>query len=252
MTEPTLQSYQLDFAAALSAAHAYAPPRAVAAESTVRFRIYRNNFYHGLGKQLGEAYPVVRRLVGEPFFDGAARAFLAAHPPRSRSLALFGDGYPGFLECFPPAASLPYLADVARLERARLEALHAGDAAPLAPTAMAGLGDALAEARFIAHPTTRLVESRHPIVDIWRANQANAEPGAECIPVSAQCALVTRPQLSVEVRAITAAEAVFARALAAGDDAGTAYDQARRADDRFDVTIAFRTLLAAGAIQTRY
>ena len=88
----------------------------------------------------------------------------------------------------------------------------------------------------------RLVESGHPIVDIWRANQADAEPGAKCRPVSAQCALVTRPQLSIEVRAITAAEAVFTGALAAGDDAGTANDQARRADDRFDVTAAFRTL----------
>ncbi len=252
MTEPSMQSYQLDFAAALISTHACAPPRAVAAETADRFRIYRNNFYHGLGKQLGEAYPVVRRLVGEPFFDGAARAFLAANSPRSRSLALFGDGFPGFLERFPPAASLPYLADVAQLERARLEALHAGDAAPLAPAALAGLGDALTEARFVVHPATRLVESGHPIVDIWRANQADAEPGAKCIPVSAQRALVTRPQLSVEVRAITAAEAVFARALAAGDDAGTAYDQARRADNRFDVTVAFRTLLAAGAIQTRY
>ena len=41
------------------------------------------------------------------------------------------DLFPEFLARFPPAASLAYIADVARLEWAVNRALHAPDAAPL-------------------------------------------------------------------------------------------------------------------------
>ena len=137
MTNPGLQPFQADFAAALTSRDPAACTEALAGEAAERFRIYRNNYYHGLSQQLAEAYPVVRRLVGDAFFFATAHAFLEAHAPRTRLLALFGGEVPGFLRGFPPAVSLPYLPDVAGLERARLEALHAADAPPLAPAAAA-------------------------------------------------------------------------------------------------------------------
>ena len=244
MNNPHLQSFQADFAAALTAGDPAARPRELAGD---RFRVYRNNFVHGISQQLGEAYPAVRRIVGDRFFFATARAFLEAHPPRTRSLALFGDGFPGFLEDFPPAASLPYLADVARLERAWLEALHAADADPLSPAALAALAEAPGEVRFIAHPAARIVTSDHPIVDLWRANQPDAAPGPRNIEARAQSALVTRPRLEVEVHALTSAQAAFARALLTGGDVAAAHDAATTRDAAFDVTAVFRQLLAAGA-----
>ena len=138
MSAPDLHTFQADVAAALADGDPAAHPRALTGRAAARFRVYRNNYRHGLARQLAEAYPVVERLVGDAFFAATAQVFLHAHPPRTRSLALFGAGFAEFLEGFPPAASVPYLADVARLERARLEALHAADADPLAPAALTG------------------------------------------------------------------------------------------------------------------
>ncbi len=247
MSGLSLQHFQADFAAALVSGNPAARPEALGDEAAERFRIYRNNFYHGLSQQLAEVYPVVRRFVGDAFFFAAARAFLEVHAPRTRSLALFGREFPGFLGGFPPATSLPYLPDVARLERAWLAALHAADAAPLAPAILAGQGQALAEARFGAHPATRIVTSDYPIVDLWRANRPEFDSGQRSFEAIAQSALVTRPQLGVEVRVLSPAQAAFGRSLFAGEDVGTAFERASQTDDCFDVTAAFRELLVAGA-----
>ena len=249
MSRLGLQTFQADFSAALIARDPAARPDGLDREAEARFRIYRNNFYHDLGQQLEEAYPVVRRLVGDDFFFATAREYLLEHPPRSRSLALFGGEFPGFLEGFPPAASLPYLPDVARLERAWLEALHSADAAPLAPAALAGQIEALADARFGAHPAARIVTSDYPIVDLWRSNQPGVDPSRRTFKAVGQSALITRPQLHVEVRKLSPPEAVFGRSLLSGEDVAAVIERASRSADGFDVTAAFRELLVAGAFE---
>ena len=247
MSTQSLRLFQAGFAAALASGDPLARPQGLVGEAADRFRIYRNNFFHGIGQQLGEAYPVVRRLVGEAFFLATARAFVEAHPPRTRSLALFGAEFPAFLEDFPPAASLPYLADVARLERAWLEALHAADAAPLAPADLIGPGDALAGTRFVAHPAARIVTSDHAIYDLWHANQPEVDAGPFGLRAVAQSTLVTRPELRVELRALSPAQSAFVRALFAGDVLDIAFEAATARDQAFDLTATFRDLLAAGA-----
>ena len=247
MSGPRLQRFQADFAAALASSDPAARPKGLAGQAADRFSVYRNNFYHGVSQQLGEAYPVVRRLVGDAFFFAAARAFLEAHPPRTRSLVLFGSEFPAFLEGFPPAASLPYLADVARLERAWLEALHSADAAPLAPGCLTVEDEALAGMRFAAHPAARIVTSDFPIFDLWHANRAHADAGPLSLQAVAQSALVTRARLRVEVRALSPAQSAFVRALFAGHAVATAHETAVQRDAAFDLSAAFRELLAAGA-----
>ncbi len=228
-----------DFAAALLAPEPDARPSWLPDDQAARFAVYRNNLHHGLGQALGEAYPVVRRLVGDAFFMATARIFLAAYPPRSRSLALHGEGFAEFLDGFEPASTLPYLADVARLERAWLESLHAADAEPLTPDALADLGDGLATARFEPHPATRLVQSAHPVVSIWQANQEDGSGGE--IEDRPEAALVCRALDTVTVRALAPADAGFAAALLDGASAAEA------AADGVDVAGTFHILLADGA-----
>jgi hypothetical protein len=102
-----------------------------------RFAIYRNNVVVGLVDALADTYPVTQELVGEAFFRAMVREFVRAAPPRSPVLALYGQGFAEFIESFPPAAGLPYLAEVARLEMLRVRAWHAADAVPVTHKALA-------------------------------------------------------------------------------------------------------------------
>jgi len=238
---------QAELAAFLLSPEPSARPSLLSGAAAARFRVYRNNFHHGLGRQLAEAYPVVRRLVGADFFQAAASGYVCAEPPRSRSLALYGAGFPAFLERFAPAAALPYLADVARLERARLEALHAADASPLPPRGLKALaGD---DARPQRHPASRLVTSRHPVFDIWTANRADAEPGPRRLAAVGQSVLVTRPSLRLRMLPLTPAEAAFARHALDGVPLRAAHERSVSEAGDFDLAALLSTLLVAGAFR---
>ncbi len=131
--------------------------------------VYRSGFLIGVAVALAQSFPVVRRLVGEAFFDAAAHLYIASDPPRTGNLDDYGGGFPGFLAEFGPAASVPYLAHVARLEWAIAQALHAEDATPLSADDLAALAEADAEhLRLTLIPSVRMVEVAHSADLIWR------------------------------------------------------------------------------------
>jgi Putative DNA-binding domain len=129
-----------------------------------RLDIYRNTILTGLKRALRLAFPAVERLVGGEFFAGAAEAFIADHPPRAAYLDQYGVEFPVFLSRFPSAASVSYLADVARLEWAVSCALHAPDEAPLELRRLAALAsEDQCRVSFRAHPSVGLMRSDFPV-----------------------------------------------------------------------------------------
>lgn len=79
-------------------------------------RIHRNTVLAGLARALRLTFPTVAWLTGEDFFEQAAIVFASVSPPRDACLSNYGDGFADFLETYPPAMGLPYLADVARFD----------------------------------------------------------------------------------------------------------------------------------------
>jgi hypothetical protein len=77
--------------------------------ATRRYAIYRNNVTVGLTEALEAGFPVVRKIVGERFFQAMAVVFVRNHPPASPILAGYGADMPGFLRGFEPVAHLKYL-----------------------------------------------------------------------------------------------------------------------------------------------
>ena len=189
-----------------------------------RFAVHRNNVTKGLADALADAFPVTAALVGAEFFAAMAREFVRAAPPASPVLIEYGGDFAGFIETFAPARELPYLADLARLERARTAAYHAADAEPLAISALAALPeDALGGMRLRLHPSLRLVRSAFPIVAIWQAHQTDDTAAAlAALTDAGECALVVRPRLTVEVRRVTAPVFDFVSALHDGATLGAA------------------------------
>ena len=214
--------------------------------SARRFNVYRNNVVVGLAEALSANYPATRRIVGDEFFAAMARSYVGAHPPRSPMMFDYGVDFPDFVTGFEPADCVPYLADVARLERAWLEAYHAADASPL-DTARLGAPDVApaSEVRLTAHPSLRLVTSEHPIVAIWTMNTRDGEPGP--LPAGGELALVVRPGAQVHVIPIDAGTAALVGALATGASVLDATRSALAAVAGFDLAESLHLLLSAGA-----
>jgi len=235
---------QYHFAAAL-----LQPDRAVprglvnpdGAPATKRFDVYRNNVAVSLSEALETAFPVTRRLVGDEFFRAMAGLFLRAHPPRSPLMMVYGAELPGFIDGFAPAASLPYLSDIARLEQALRDSYHAADAPRFDPGSLSALSPGQLETLHLsAAPATRLVRSAHPILGIWSANSGGAAPMS-----GPQSVLITRPGFDPAPHLLTEAQADIAAALFAGATL------AETADDDATLTATLGMLFSTGALTQR-
>ncbi|WP_020652483.1 MNIO family bufferin maturase [Massilia niastensis] len=191
-----------------------------------RLGIYRGNLAAGWRRALGNAYPVIEQLVGGECFGGLARAYGRAHPSQDPDLNRFGADFAAFLEGFAPAAQLPYLADMARLEWAVHLAALAPDARALDAAALSGLDPArLAAARFTLHPCCVLQRSAWAVAPLWRAHrqEGRAFPAAMDVPGAL---LVLRAAWRVEVVELGAFEYAALARLAAGEALADALDTA--------------------------
>jgi len=243
-------TFQRDFAQAILRSSATLPAHIAApvqdgVES--RFGVYRNNVIASLIRSLATRYPVVRRLLWEESFDSVARLYVAAHPPRSPVMLEYGDGFPAFIRSFGQDASLHYVADIAALESARRQAYHAGDAVPAGRGVFDGLTpEDAANLRLALHPSTILLTSRFPVVSIWEANQPDGDN--EIAVWRSEAVLVARPELTVEVRRLTAGTYCFLTAIAQGRTVATAVQHAIDNAADLDLTECLTTLMAANIV----
>ncbi len=252
---PSLRELQQGFAAAVLSPAGTVPTFAIAgpAPAADRIGVYRNAVFANYRNALRASFPVVLRLVGEPFFDAAVDAFVHAHPSVSGDLNVYGDAFADFLAGYPHAANLPYLPDVARLEWAIDEAQRAADAVHAPDAVLAALAatppERLPAMRLRLDPSCRLVASDFPILHIWQANQPGHEDDDRVsLDEGADRIVVRRGAEGVALLRIGAGEHAFLTALAADAPFGPALDAAQRTDAAFDLGAALRSNIAAGII----
>jgi hypothetical protein len=242
---------QRHFATALLDADRPIPPGVTAhilAPHEKRFAVYRNNVVTGLLRAMKTRFPATERAVGTEFFTAMAHVFVTMKPPRSPLLMTYGDDFPDFIAAFVPAAEIPYLADVARVEAARTRAYHAADTEAIDPARLQSIPpDLLAQMRVALHPSAEVVRSLHPVVTLWAMNSGELEPG----PIEdwcAQDALVMRPGLEVEVRQLPAGGAAFLASLARDETLARAADVAASGEESFDLVANLAGLIGLGLV----
>ena len=208
-----------------------------------RFDIYRNNVVASLVDALADSFGVTHAIVGRAFFRAMAGEFVRAHPPRTPCVVDYGDCFPDFIDGFEPAAGLPYLGDVARLEVARRQSFHAADDDVADPGCLAGLDEeTLLGTRMSFRASTAIVRSPHPLWSIWRHNTTD-----DISPVTAgsEDVLVSRPADRVLLHRLPPGSAGFLESLARGDSLG----DAARTCDGVDLAASLTVILDARAVR---
>ena len=186
------------------------------------FDVHRNNVVAGLVDALAAAFPALVRLLGAAYFAALGAAFVRARPPASAVLIEYGDEFAGFIEAFPPLADLPWLGDVARLERLRTRAYHATDAAPL-DTGLVGSPRRGVRCWRCACSRTLARRCCSPRIRRWRCGRHSPRPlPPAAIEWRAQAVLVWRRGYEVQQRALAEHELQLLRALCSGASLGAA------------------------------
>lgn len=174
-------------------------------ERSPAFEIYRNNYRQALLRALAQSFPVVEQLVGEGFFRAMAQDYLELTPPTSRLLRDYGESFAEFIGRFGPAAPVPYLADVARLEYVLVQAFYASDEADDPTGNLTALG---VESQLRWRGSTQLIRSLYPIVSIWQAHKTGEDlAGLDWRPENG---LIVRDAHTVGAHALDDTEAAIA------------------------------------------
>lgn len=212
------------------------------------FDVYRNNVVVGMIEALRSTFPAVETLVGAEFFKAAARVYFDQDPPRSPLLFRYGKTFGDFLESFPPAASVPYLGDVARLEWARLEAYHAEDKTPVAIDLLEDVPKAgVGRVTFELHPSLALISSPWPVVSLWAASTGGGT-SADVDTKQGEQALVIRPEMEVDTRLLPVGGFPFMTALLEGVTLERAAVRASEIVADFDLASHLQGLFEVGAV----
>jgi len=208
--------------------------------------VYLNTAVKGRIDALQANYPTVAQLTGDAWFRAAARAFTDEEPGSDPAMAAYGEGFPAWLERFAPARPLPFLAPVARLDRAWTEAHLAPDAAPLAPDEAAQVGLALAGMVLGLHPSVRLFRFDWSAPSLWLAHRYPEMGGGLEWRLETEGLIVWRPGLEVKARRLSPAEYAFLQACRLGRPLAVAAAAAQGATPRVGVSSLFSDLIHAG------
>ena len=218
-----------------------------------RFAVHRNNVVVSLVDALAATFPVSQALVGEEFFRAMARERVQADPPRSPVLIDYAQGFAAFVAGFAPAAGVPYLADVARIEALCVRAYHAADASPVPESwyrELHAAPDALAAARLTLHPASHWLRSDYAAHSIWFAHQGLVDPASASLDgidlERAEDVLVVRPEFEVVVTALPRGAIEFLEALRGGQTLASAFAAAQAAVDDLDAGALFTLLIRQG------
>ncbi|MGE5625634.1 MAG: putative DNA-binding domain-containing protein [Bacillota bacterium] len=229
------------------------PVRANGLSAERRLQVYRHNMESALSAALEAVYPVTRSLVGGEFFAAAARAYIAANPSHSGNIQDYGGAFPKFLADYAPAASLPYLGDVAALEWRRLQTALAPPHVPLDLEALAAVPAELQPALHFHHqPAARALRSKFPILSIWEFCQQEEPEGELGLEGPGECVLFARPRLDVTMRLVTPGEYRFLQALCRGDTFERACRDAWETEPEFDVEKQFAKLVQEEILTSFY
>ncbi|MEM1285338.1 MAG: DNA-binding domain-containing protein [Pseudomonadota bacterium] len=218
------------------------------------FNVYRNNVVVSLAEALKSAFPVTSQLLGEGLQRALMADFARAHPPSSPIMSAYGAEFPHYVADHPATKARPFLADIARLERLKLDSYHAADAPMLDGSVLGRVPpEALAVGRLVPHPAMYLLSSAFPIASIFDLEQA-AIAGQDVDAARSQInmasgehALITRPLFDVVVQPIALGAASFLRACGDGADFTGAVDAALEADPAFDLQQTLALALSSGS-----
>jgi hypothetical protein len=248
---PTLHDLQSDFRRFLTGGTPEQLLRlvdGVGFEPEACLSIYRNNMLVTLTAALKATFPVVCRLVDDRFFEYAANAFIRHHLPAGPCLVLYGNDFPDFLANFPPAATLDYLPDVARLEWTISRVLHAPYTESSIPLAfLAAVHGDPAQIRLQMQAACQYAASPHPIDQIWQFNQRGID--AAEIPLDRRPArLEVRRADGLHLTGLPPAVWTFRSRIAGGAALGLAAGEALAIAPDFDLARALATLFEAGLV----
>ncbi|MBJ7553754.1 DNA-binding domain-containing protein [Marinomonas spartinae] len=187
------------------------------AEKETRLNVYRNNVFVSLIEALSDIFPVTHSVVGDDFFRAMARAYIVEHPPSSPILREYGQHFSDFIRGFEAANSLPFLADLAALERNLLTLTHEREHDTLTREDVATVFAKVEDPSTLylsLPPNTQLLASPFAIGSLYQAHQSDGKLRLDEVDIyGSEYLLLCKSFLYAQLHVIRFSEACFLKNL---------------------------------------
>ena len=180
-----------------------------------RLDIYAQMYCARLLDALLEDFPRVAAILGEDQFRELGRTYLRQHPSSQPSLRYLGDHFPEFVATQIVSTTLPFLHDLARLERVRVEVFDAPDAESLRSEDLQVIPpEAWATIRFQVIPALETLTCAWPVQQIWKDGSFSV---SEKIQPESSVLRVWRQDFAIYQASMDTIEQTALSALCAGE-----------------------------------
>jgi len=180
-----------------------------------RVDIYANMYFYRLLDVMKEDFPATLALLGDASFHNLITGYLIDYPPEHFSIGYAGKHLADFIESHPLREEFPFLADLARMERALIDVFHAPDATSLDADSMREIAlEDWPALELKRHPATELLDLQWNVATMLDSIERGDQPPP---PRSgAVTMLIWRNRNRVLYRAIDEAEREELQTLAKG------------------------------------
>jgi hypothetical protein len=140
-----------------------------------RLGIYANAYFYRLRDILKEDFPCTYAVLGDSHFHNLITGYLLEFPPSEPSVLHAGARLPHYLQTMSgragvPVAQLPFLSELARLERVCTEVFHAANAEALEHLYLRDLApESWPALRIRLHPAAQMLDTE------WRVDRLMTE-----------------------------------------------------------------------------
>jgi hypothetical protein len=209
-----------------------------------RLDVYRSAYRSRLVECLADDYPALRHALGEEAFERLCHAYIAAHPSRSPSLNVFGRLLPRFVRGHD-ALQGGFLSDLARLEWALVEAVHAPSSDAVSPEVVAQVPtEAWEGVRLLPCVWYAWLDFDYPADAYYQAFREDLDPALP--DPLATTIVVLRDGLALRRVSVAPGLRVLLRRLLAQDPLGVATGELDPNVDPTLVQSSFQTWVASG------
>jgi len=210
------------------------------------FTVYRNTVMKGAIDALRANFPTVERLVGSQWMVAAASIHGRQTPPSDARLLHHGGAFPAFLDEFEHARTLPYLANVARLDLLWTQCHTAVDEPGLDLNQIACLApEQLASLQLTPRAAARWMWfADQPAFSIWRHNREGLDMPDD-LDWQGEGALLVRRDGVVGWQPLSNGGCGFLDACAAGQPLAQAAEHASSLQPSLDILDLLTRLVSA-------
>jgi hypothetical protein len=141
-----------------------------------RVDIYANMYFYRLLDVLKEDFPATLKVLGDDNFHNLATGYLLEYPPTEPSVLYCGRHLADYLRDHPLRTNAPYVADLAMLERAVVEAFHGPDARVLESEQLRAIAPEKWPAlKLRTHPAVQVLKLKWQVVALLQAVEGHRE-----------------------------------------------------------------------------